>query len=551
MKANLIKLFVLAGILVLAVIVIGGINTTSADVPAQGKPPTVALPTREGTKPPTLTATPTKPGVVPQVGATPVAPLKATVTRTPTRGTAVRSTRGSTTKALSTNFTLVNMSNQQANVTVQYIKEDGSNWPVTTPDRTDFTIAANGGQKILRQYDDPNMPSGRGAVVVSSTQPLGAVAQVLARNQIPSSGAYSGFSQTSSTFYVPLVMRRLMGASGLSNSQVMIQNAGTASVSNVTVQFLGATGTNYTKSGINIPAGATYYYDLDDEVNLPEGWYGSAVVSTGSSAQIAVVVNLFAGAHMLQTYNAFTAESLGTTWFVPLFTSRLANGLSTPISIQNLSGGTLATGSVQLDCTPDPGSGGSSFSKNNTTSIDNNRSYYFNPVVDMSIPANWYGSCRITSSGGNIVAFVQMRKIGTDEAGAYEAINANGTNKKAFFPLVAKRLGNGFATAVTIQNLSTSAQATVTLTYTPSPEYVAAGGNPAVLSTTTTIDANKSLIQNQRLSNFSVGGTLMPDGWYGTLTVTSNQPVDGFVQLTNINPQSGDTFMAHNAFTQP
>jgi hypothetical protein len=76
MKANLIKLFVLAGILVLAVIVIGGINTTSADVPAQGKPPTVALPTRVGTKPPTLTATPTKPGAQPQVGSTPVAPLK-------------------------------------------------------------------------------------------------------------------------------------------------------------------------------------------------------------------------------------------------------------------------------------------------------------------------------------------------------------------------------------------------------------------------------------------------------------------------------------------
>ena len=66
------------------------------------------------------------------------------------------------------------------------------------------------------------------------------------------------------------------------------------------------------------------------------------------------------------------------------------------------------------------------------------------------------------------------------------------------------------------------------------------------------IPANSSLIQNQRLSGFTVGSTTMPDGWYGTLSVSSTgAPIDGFVQLTNYLNPAGDTFMAHNNFGQP
>jgi len=48
----------------------------------------------------------------------------------------------------------------------------------------------------------------------------------------------------------------------------------------------------------------------------------------------------------------------------------------------------------------------------------------------------------------------------------------------------------------------------------------------------------------------------LPEGWYGTLVVESDQPVHAFVQLTflrDINPglPGGDNFMAHIAFTQP
>lgn len=474
----------------------------------------------------------------------------------------------SSTKQFSTNFTLVNLDTvSDATVHIDYKLDSGAAW-VAPAASTDFTIPKNGGQKIIRQYlDAMNPASGRGSAVVNSSSPLGAVVQILARGQNPTtSGAYAGFTKGDTKFYVPLVSRRGSSSSGTTNSQIMVQNTGSSPV-NFTIQLIPAAGStgSYSKPVAGLAGGATFYYDLDDEANLPTTpWFGAAVVdATGAGGgQVAVVSNFFTGPNGMQTFNAFPASSVGPTWLAPLVTVRLpSNNLSTPIAVQNLSGGTIAIGGVSLTCKKDPGLGGfSDLSLSNTAAIPNNGSYFWNPAVDTThFPTGWYGSCRISAAGGkNIVAFVQMRFIGTDNAAAYEALNASGADKKVFVPLVAKRLAsNGFATAVTIQNLSASASAPVTLKYTPSPDYVAGGGSAAVLQTTTTILANTSLIQNQRLGSFTVGATAMPDGWYGTLSVSSTGAAIGaFVQLTQVPLvgaviPGGDTFMAHNAFTQP
>ena len=453
----------------------------------------------------------------------------------------------STTKILSTNFTLINFGSALANVHADYFKDNGSAWTADAGN-TDFTIPADGGQKIIRQYFDGTLTVGQGSAVISSDQPLGSVAQILARGQTPTSGAYTGFSQTSSTFYVPLVTRRLSTASGLANSQIMIQNTGGSSTT-VDVEFIGTT--TWTNTGISIPASTTYYYDLDGETNLSENWAGSAVVTANGSDQIVVISNFFLGADTMQTFNAFRAEDIGTSWLVPLFTSRLLNGLSSPIAVQNLSGGTLAIGDVDVDCIKDGGSPGTDFSMSNTSTIANNAAYYFNPVTDMSIQAAWYGACRITSTGG-VVSFVQMRYVPGTNAAAYEAIKGDGTDLNAFIPLVAKRLVNGFATAVTIQNLNVASTASVTFTYIPSPDYTGSSSN--IVVGPYTIPAGGSLIHNHRLAGTGsgTGQHNLPDEWFGSLTVTSSdQPIHGFVQLTNIIEATGDTFMAHNAFTQP
>jgi hypothetical protein len=288
-----------------------------------------------------------------------------------------------------------------------------------------------------------------------------------------------------------------------------------------------------------------------DDNSVPAPFAGSAIIN-GGSGSISVVVNVFFGSDGLQTYTAIPSTGLDDSWAIPLFNSRLPNGLSTVVSVQNLSGGVAAAGSIQLNCTAFAGSAAPpALNSSNPTALNNGQSYSFNPVTDMTIPTGWFGACRVAAPG-NTATIIQMRFIGTQNSAAYEAISTGGTGKTFFTPLVQKRLGNGFATNTTVVNLSSSATANVAVTYTPSPDYVAAGGSAAVLTFNTTIPASSSLQQNHRLSSFAVGATPMPDGWYGTLrVVSSNQPIAGFTQITNVNNLPGDTFMTYTAFTRP
>lgn len=457
----------------------------------------------------------------------------------------------STTKQLTTNFTLVNLGSAAATGTISYIKPDGTSWG-----SENFNIPGNGGQAIFRQYDpsgspgNPGLTSGAGSVMVMADQPLGAVVQILARGQNPtSSGAYAGLSTGASSFYVPLVAKNLSTATGTGNSQIIVQNTG-GSPTAAQFQFIGG-GSTYTYTSPNIAPNASFTCDLTTTcgASVPNNWSGSAVVNaTASGGTIAVVSNFFTG-DALQTFNAFSVTSPKTKWFVPLFTSRLPNSLSTPIAIQNLSGSPIAVGGIQVACTPDAGATGfPPFTKSNSAAVGNNESFFVNPVTDASIPTGFFGSCVITAPA-NVVAFVQMRFIATGEAAAYEAIPDGGTDEKVIIPLVAKRLANGFSTAVTIQNLSSS-PANVTLKYTPS------SGSASVPPINATIPANGSLIQNHRIESGTGAVPQLPNGWVGTLTVESTTPVNAFVQLTfqrSINPglPGGDNFMAHNAFTQP
>lgn len=464
-----------------------------------------------------------------------------------------------TTKTLSTNFTLVNLGTAPATVTAKYVKADGSVWDAADTNES-FTIAANFGQAIIAQYFDPTLTSGQGSVVISSGQPLGAVVQVLARGQVPSSGAYSGIGTPASKYYAPQVFSRLPSAGGLQNSQLAIQNTESVTVT-ATVQFVpfpGITGlSSYTNSSIQIAAGASYLYDLADEMNLTStnptvtGWTGSAVVTVPAPNTVAVVVNTFAGPNALQTYNAFPESSIGSNWSIPQFTSKLPNGLNTPIIMQNLSGVEIPASDVTLSCVAATGFTPATFITTNQTAVPANATFVFNPVGNASFPDNWSGTCTVSSaSSKGLVGIVQMRKPGfSEELAAYEAIPGSSTDKRVVVPLISKNQANGFATAATIKNLSLTNPAPVKLTFNPAATY---GGSQTPVVIPATIPANGNLIMSQRF-----GGTPeLPDGWYGSLLVEPQdpgtaQPLGALVQLTNITATTGDTFMAHIAFTLP
>lgn len=459
----------------------------------------------------------------------------------------------STSKSLSSNFTLVNLQNGANDGQISYVLPNGSPWK--TPDS--FNFAALGDQAIYRQYQEGNgLTPGSGSVVVSTQGPVGAVVQIQARDgQVPTSGAYVGVSEGAASANVPLVSRRGTAAgNNRTNSQIIIQNASSAPIDvDVVLLDLGSGNPVFTKTFTGIAPNASQEYDLDDETNLPEGWFGSASIqSKTAGGEVAVVSNFFLGPDAMQTFNAFT--KVGDQWVAPSVFSRLQNGLSSPITVQNVSGGTINAGDIDVRCTKDPGSPAAQGELNfsNENALQNNQSVAFNPVTNDEIfPDEWFGSCRVNSNGHNTAMFVQLRFVREQRTAAYEGIlaDASATDKTVVIPLFAKRLAgaNLFSSAITIANLSATAAAHVTLEYKKSTP--ALPDNCNLTKNNVEIPANGSLIQNLRTEN---GVPEIGADCTGTLTVTSSdQPIDAFVQLDFLAQTTGDPYMAHNAFTVP
>ncbi|HEY5119583.1 MAG TPA: hypothetical protein VII90_09015, partial [Anaerolineales bacterium] len=196
-------------------------------------------------------------------------------------------------------------------------------------------------------------------------------------------------------FYVPLAARNHTTLSGTANSQIIIQNADSDSVT-VTVDLIPNTGSSgaYTKTIDSIAPGVSFYYDLSTETNLPADWIGSAVVTALDGKKITVVSNFFQGADILQTFDAFPAEDLGPQWIVPIFFSRLDNGLSTVITVQNIGGAEIAAGALAMHCTTIWGNSPAALNFTNPTAITTNGSYSFNPIGDAQLyPVGWAGTC--------------------------------------------------------------------------------------------------------------------------------------------------------------
>jgi hypothetical protein len=465
--------------------------------------------------------------------------------------TLMTASAASTPKNLSSNFTLVNLISGANNGQIAYVKPDGSQWRATEP----FTLASLGAQLIRRQYEDPNLTAGSGSVVVSTDGPVGAVVQIQARApQVPTFGAYVGVSEGASQANLPLVLRRRTTASGLGNSQIIVQNASSSQIDVEVVLVNGADGsTTFTKSIPDLNPNAAFEYDLDDEAatNVPDNWFGSATIRTvpADSGQVAVVSNLYSGGHAMQTFNAFTTSK--TQWGVPLFASKLANSLSTPVAVQNAGAAVIPANSVTMNCTKDAASpGAQNLSFTNNTAINPSASFFFNPVTDATMPDLWFGACTVNSGAFPTAVFVQLRTVAGDRAGAHEGIPLDSASTTAVIPLYAKRLTNGFAAAITILNLSSGAPANVTL------NYLAGEGKGAecTASFQRQIAAGGSLIQNMRINGNPNSVPQIADNCFGTLTITSDVPIHAFAQLDLLdellNPDpGGDPFQAHNAFT--
>jgi len=457
--------------------------------------------------------------------------------------TASMASAQATTKSLATNFTLVNLSPNDTEATVNYYLPDGSAWKA--PDV--IPILGNGGQAIVRQYTDPDLPDGMGSVVVTSLEPLAGLVQIVidpSAGQTPTSAAYTAISEGGTTFYVPQVAKNGSSATGIANSVIIVQNLGAATVDvDISLTKYGET-TPIVESITDIAIGASYYYEMNLDDDLSNGFY-SAVVEVVGDGSVGVVANTFFGADGLMSVNAFPAEALTSGWSIPLVFSRLSNSLVTSLIFQNLSGEIIPAGDINLYCTPDPGSGDqSTLDLYNPSDIAVNGIVAWNTLTQTGLfPTNWYGPCTVTSATDKgIVGIVQYRFSANQNMSAYEAIPSTSIDTTVFVPLGAKTLTNKFCTAITVMNLS-DADITADLIWTGS------GAAADFLEEDVAITANGSIIRNLCLPTHPIG-VAMPAGWVGTLTAEGTGPIAAFVQ-NRYNPATGDQFMAYLGITQP
>ena len=219
-----------------------------------------------------------------------------------------------------TAFAVQNLGSADAIVSVSWYTEEGG-LIYTTPEQT---IGPGGLGNFLAGDGLPS--SWSGSVVVSSTQPISAIANTTDDFGAPRSwGTYEGFSDqqmqipptVATEIYVPFALRERSGRSSI----IGIQNAGQTTAS-VNVSFIGhsSSPTNYTLTK-SLNAGASTILDLATEVTqLGSAWMGSVVVNSVEPLAGAV---MDVGTDLVYSYSA--APSPATNLVLPFVVGSRSN----------------------------------------------------------------------------------------------------------------------------------------------------------------------------------------------------------------------------------
>lgn len=292
--------------------------------------------------------------------------------------------------------TVQNAGGSAANVTVNIVGT-GSNGAVnyTTPAQTikpnasytwdlasianlgdNFNGAAtvNGGGQNVAVISNTYTPN------TSSTQP----------NYLFSSG--NGFSAGSTKAYVPGLYKYYYGF----YSALLIQNVDPSGPANVTVKYSNGA----TDSVTNLAYGASKLFFTPNNPGLPNGWQGSATITSTNGKKILATVNVQGTPGTpsgvgLASYSGFSAGS--NTVFAPGLLKSY-HGFNTALTIQNVDSVpatitvTYSNGASDPPATLQPGQS----------------KLYYQPNESV-LPAGFNGGATVVSTGGKIVGLINIQ----------------------------------------------------------------------------------------------------------------------------------------------
>lgn len=384
-----------------------------------------------------------------------------------------------------TGIDLQNLTDSPATYVIEFYDSAGAKQYTYTPATP---MAARGGANVyLPSLAD--MPTGQFSAVVSSDQMLAAVASLNSYNasnpQFGGGDIYLGTAEPAATLTFPLVYRNHTTRHWY--SQLVIQDASGAA-QDVTLRLYnsGQTSVAYEKT-VNIPAYASYAFNVEDAEYAAFGPFGGGVV-TGAGPLAGMAFNLLKGrmnpaeTNYLDTinsqYRAFTDAQLGQNVTAPLVYKNY-NLWTTGINVVNNSATPTDVTVTYTSANPNvPGTW------QETKSVGANSMEVFYTPSTAGLPDSFFGSATIASSAANIavvIASQRYRPTGA-EGVAYEGSLPGSATACVSLPVTHNR--TTWKTGINILNLD-GAENTLTLNY-----YSSAAGIPNAGPQTVTVPGN-------------------------------------------------------------
>jgi hypothetical protein len=470
-------------------------------------------------------------------------------------------------------YQVQNLGTSAAQISVNYYDENGA--MVSSATKSFSNVAAGGSVTVVQFTDDPNL-NGRYSAVISSDQPIAAVANLQTApagssySPQPPFASYSGEGEGATSVVLPTVMYNWYGY----YTEFYAMNVGSGTASNVDITYYPGTmgGSATGASGITDLNNTIVQYQssLFSQENLtalgaPSGTYagrflGSAVIT--SDQPIVIVVNQHAPSrYKLMTYNGFGGSgSLAVA--VPNYL-RGHYGYYSTLSIANPSTTTTANVTITYKAdstysTPNPGAtvvanhtiapGKALVRHDGPTATDDQ-----SDLDDTTAFTRFFGSVMITSDIP-IVAMVNTEALESAQAqgGTFNAVPTSAATTKISVPIIMADY-YGYYTSLTIQNVSGSA-GTVTITYTSDGAYSSVKNYSKAYPHS--IAANGSInVYEGHSGGISIGDINTDSVWVsgsyrrflGSAVITANVPIVAFVN-EELDVNTRDSMYTYNAF---
>jgi hypothetical protein len=439
-----------------------------------------------------------------------------------------------------------------AAITITYYPQTGD--PVEVQD----TIPAGGSvtyASIAIHLPDATYPSFNGSVVVSSDQPVAAIANTLGNpSTLEFAAATGGFSAGATSVSLPLIMCGNYGFDTWFN----IQNAGAADAT-VTINYVPGVAGSAASDSATIGVGRAVTFDqaagsstascTHASQNLGDRFVGSATI-TSDQPVVATVMQLNASTFpVLMGYNGFTGGA--TSVSAPLVMANNA-GFYTGIQVQN-------TGSAETTVTVAYAANtvGTTKPADDVFALGAGASATLiqagappangSTVNDYSTLGRYVGAATI-SANQPLVAIVNQTHPGAGLphalGTAYEGFAADGATAKVSVPLVMAYNPNAsvnFYTGIQVQNVDTAA-VDVTITFGPNS---ASGGTPGDITFSLQPGASATYIQQATDLAGNDWTTIGP--YVGSAAITANGKIVAIVNEASF-AFAGDQFYTFDAF---